>query len=379
MTTEYLAQVEDLLDEAYRLPDGPSKMALLEEAVRLADAHQDTALGDEVRSDLIRTAQFSGYPEKSLVAFSWRLAQSDRDPEHYPEEDLLWEYKWIAAKLADFPQITRQQIEDTLDDMTRRYQRSASGLRAIHKVRWLNAVKMGERSLARKHYRFWDKTPRDANSDCPACDQDDRVGFHIFVGKKEKALELAEPILRGSMRCAEVPHVTLANVLLPLLQVGQLDRAVTYHQQGYRLIRNNRAFLSEVGEHLTFLTLTDNLPQAIKLFEKHLEWAFDSMDLYKRWKFYLAAQFLMSRVAARGQTSLKLRLPKTTPGYQEEGRYDVTALSAWIEETCRELATRFDARNGNDGFMRRLAANRRLKRWLTPHALRKRMKEKEEG
>jgi hypothetical protein len=105
--------------------------------------------------------------------------------------------------------------------------------------------------------------------------------------------------------------------------------------------------------------------------EKHLEWAVDAKDLYWRWKFYLAAHFLMSRVAANGQTSLKLRLPKAAPCFQEEGRYEVAALSAWIEGTCRELAERFDARNGNDGFKRRLAANRRLSRWLKPYPLRR--------
>ena len=97
MSADYQTQVEELLDQAGELPDGPSKLALLEEAVRLADVHQDVALGDEVRSDLIRVAKFSGYPEKALVAFSWRLAQADRDPDNFPEKDLLWEYKWIAG------------------------------------------------------------------------------------------------------------------------------------------------------------------------------------------------------------------------------------------------------------------------------------------
>src|SRR5579884_3112427 len=123
MTADYQIQVEELMDQAAVLPDGPSKLALLEEAVRLADVHQDTALADEARDDLIRTATFSGYPEKSLVAFSWRLAQSDRDPEVFPEQALLWQYKWIANSLKYFPQITRTQIEDAFDDLARRCQR----------------------------------------------------------------------------------------------------------------------------------------------------------------------------------------------------------------------------------------------------------------
>ncbi|HEY7315188.1 MAG TPA: hypothetical protein VH643_37935 [Gemmataceae bacterium] len=374
MTTTYQEQIEELQDQACGLPDGPSKMALLEEAVRLADAHRDLWLGDEVRADLIRTATFSGYPEKALVAFSWRLAQSDRDPQLFPETDLLWEFKWITDSLPGFPQITRRQIEDMLDDMTRRYQRSGASLRAVYKLRCQIAMAMCEPAEARTYHRQWEKTPRDYSSDCPACEQNHRVRFQLFAGKKEKALEMAEPILHGSLRCAEIPHATYALVLLPLVQLGQVEQAVEYHHKGYRLISNNRKFIDESADHLTFLSLTDNLPRAVKLFEKHLEWALDAKDLYWRWKFYLAAQFLMSRIAANGQTSLKLRLPKAAACYQEEGRYDVDTLSAWIEEACRELAERFDARNGNDGFKRRLAANRRLTRWLTPYPLRRSQK-----
>jgi tetratricopeptide (TPR) repeat protein len=369
MSADFREQIEDLKDQAYELPDGPSKLALFEEAVRLADSHQDAELGDEVRSDLIRTATFSGYPEKALVAFSWRLAQADRDPDNFFEEDLLWEYKWIVDSLTGFPQITRKQIEDMLDDIERRSERTGSGSRAIHKLRCQIAMDMCEPVEARKHHRRWEKTPRDANSDCAACEQNHCVRFQLFIGKKEKALELAQPILRGSMRCAEIPHATYAILLLPLLQMGEAEKAVEYHHKGYRLISNNRKFLDEVGDHLTFLVLTDNLPRALKLFEKHVEWAWDSRDLYWRWKFYLAVHFLFGRVAESGKPSLKLRLPKALPCHREEGRYEVADLSAWVEGTCRDLAQRFDARNGNDGFTRRLSANGRLKRWLTPTPL----------
>jgi hypothetical protein len=304
------------------------------------------------------------------VAFSWRLAQSDRDPQKYPERGLLWQYKWIANLLKYFPQITRTQIEDAFDDLARRCQRSGYGLRSIHQLRCRSAMLMGERTEARTHYRQWEKTSRDGNSDCSACEQDFRVQFHLFAGKKEKALQLAEPIVRGWLRCAEIPHVTLASILLPLLQTGQTEKAVEYHHKGYRLIRGNREFLEEVGDHLRFLALTDNLSQAVKLFEKHLEWALDSRCLYKCWKFYLAAHFLMHRLTESGPESLKLRLPKTTPCYQEEGRYEVADLLSWLQEVCRDLATRFDERNGNDGFQRRLAADRRWKRWVKPHPLR---------
>ncbi|HTU17501.1 MAG TPA: hypothetical protein VMG10_05505 [Gemmataceae bacterium] len=369
MTTDYQGQVEELLDQAASLPDGPSKVALLEEAVRLADVHQDVILGDTVRAKLIEAATFSGYPEKALVAFSWRLGQCDRNPTQFPESKLLWQYKWIASKLDNFPQISRQQIEDAFDDMTRRYQRAGAKLRPIFEIRWDMALAMGEPDQARKYYRLWEKAPRDSHTDCLACEQQGRVYFHVEMGKNVKALELAEQILRGRMRCRTIPHRTYAQVLMPLLKLRQVEKAVEYHRKGYRLIRNNLTFLYTTSAHLTFLVLTDNLLRALKMFEDHLGWALNSKDPYACWRFYLAAHLLMSRLAESGQTTFKLRLPKTAPCYQEGSRYEVSDLASWIHKTCLDLATRFDARNGNDSFVRRLKGQGRLKRWLRPYPL----------
>jgi hypothetical protein len=370
MKADFKERIEQMLEEAYRLSDGPAKLALLEDAVRLADKNQHLELGDSLRSDLIRTATFAGYPDKALAAFSWRLAQADHDPRRFPESELLWEYKWITESLPGSPQVTRPQIEDMLEDMATRYQRSSASLRAIHKLRCQIAMAMHERAEASKHYRKWEKTPRDWNTDCAACEQHHRVRFQLFQGKTEDAVEEAEPILRGSLRCAEVPHSTYATVLMPLLQLERLPEAMKYHQKGYRLIAENRKFLDEVAEHITFLTLTDNLAQAVKLFEQHLQWALDTKDLHGRWKFYLAAHFLFGRLVETGQTDLILRLPLSFPLYKEECSYDAEELAAWVEEECRSLAEQFDARNGNEGFAKRLAGNARLKKWVSPFRMR---------
>jgi hypothetical protein len=369
VTTDYRTQIEDLRDQAYVLPEGPTKLAFLEEAVRLADVHQDVVLGDAVRKELINAATFSGYPEKALVAFSWRLAQSDRDPEKFPERGLLWEYKWIADSLTCFPQISRQQLDDALDDMARRSERSGAGLRAVYKLRWQSAVDMRQPDVAREYYRKWMQTPRDWNTDCAACEQDDHVEFHLFVGEKEKALQFAEPILAGSLRCATIPHNTFARVLVPLVQLGQMDKAAVYHRKGYRMIYNNRKFLTAISSHLTFFVLTDNLAPALRLLEKHLDWTLESKDLLTQWRFLLATRFCLRRVGESGQNTLKLRLPKTTPWYRDDGNYELPVVSAWIEEQCRDLAARFDARNGNDGFTRSLAEQEQLRQWLTPYPL----------
>ncbi|UUZ93996.1 hypothetical protein LJK87_04915 [Paenibacillus sp. P25] len=67
-----------LLQEAGSLPDGAAKLEVLEAAVRIADAEGLLELAYDIRSDIVRTAIFNGFPLKAIVAFSWQLGQYDR-------------------------------------------------------------------------------------------------------------------------------------------------------------------------------------------------------------------------------------------------------------------------------------------------------------
>ncbi len=98
----YREHIEELWAEADLLSEGPAKVVLLEEAIRLADTHGDLELGFDLRENLIEACTFCGLGEKSLVAFIWCLGQCDRHPERFSQDDLLWKYKWIITALRIF-------------------------------------------------------------------------------------------------------------------------------------------------------------------------------------------------------------------------------------------------------------------------------------
>ena len=85
---DYVQQANELLEQAWLLGHCPEQVALAEEAVRLADAHGDVELGFQARELLIEAGAFAGFPEKALVAFTWNLAQCDRDPQRFSEQEL---------------------------------------------------------------------------------------------------------------------------------------------------------------------------------------------------------------------------------------------------------------------------------------------------
>src|SRR5262245_33567715 len=131
----YLDRIDELVSEAEDLESGPAQVALFEQAVQLADLHQNIPAGFETRMRLIDAAMVAGQPQLMLVAFSWCLSQCDRFPEEFNGEALLWKHRWVVFSLPLFPQVSREQILASLEDMTQRYRRAGSTLRAVHLLR----------------------------------------------------------------------------------------------------------------------------------------------------------------------------------------------------------------------------------------------------
>jgi hypothetical protein len=360
--TEYQQQIRKLVHEANRLGHCPTQVNLMESAIQIADSHGDMEEGFWLRTELISAATFAGYGEKALVAFSWCLAKYDQDPQKFPEFQLLWTYKWICEGLPKFPQVSREQIQATLMDFADRYQRSGNSLRPFFQLKTIATVLMNDYSEAIEYERKWRETERDRSySDCRACELDWEIKFLIYIGDHEQALTKAAPIVQGSLSCAEIPHHTLAALLLPLLKLGRIDDAMEYHHKGYPMVAKNRDFLLSVGEHLFFLVATNNLVKAIGLLEKHLHWALEPVDPYSQFYFYRASYFLIKSLQDQNESTVQLILPQSFPLYSQDGCYDIYLLVNWFSQATHDLATRFDRRNGNDYYLNQLSELDQLK------------------
>lgn len=354
MRPDHLKQIDTLLGEARSLPHGPARLALLEEAVHLADAHQDLDQGFRLRESLVETATFGGFPEKLLVAFSWRLAQCDRYPERFNERDLLWQYKWAMGQARQFSQVSRGQIEGMLEDMTRRYRRQGYGLRPVYKLRHVLARTMGDVDQARHWRRKWQAAAVGIGNDCTACELDDEMGYLLHRGRGEAAVEKARPILEGRLRCTRVPHVTYPRLLVPLFDLGRRAEADDYQARGQRLLSNDPDWVWEAALHVDYLTRTAKLARATRLFERHLPWAQETRAQGEAFDFFLAGVRLFEKLAEEGKKTVALRLPSPLKPEGVDGKPSVPGLRDLFLEKCRDLADRFDRRNGTDRYARRL-------------------------
>ena len=347
-------QVDELRSRAGELPYGSAQVALLEEAVELADSMNDEELAYETRQELMQAASFSGRPDILLIAFSWCLARLDRDPDEFDIHGMLWKYKWVINNALHFPEISRSRIEDLLADMERRYREWGSTMNAIWLERRGILTRFGEWQMAREAHAEFRKRRRDSLSDCEACVAGRASGYFSAQRQWGRAIQAAQPVLRKRLACAEQPHHTLATVLKPLLNLGRLEEAKTYQQWGYRLVASGKQFVGQHAEHLRFSVLTGDLAKAKRMLERHLPGALETVLVDERFEFFLAARLWAERLVRRGTRTAKVRLPEGSPAPDADGKSDVGALGAWFAAEAQTIAGRFDARNGTNAFQRQI-------------------------
>ncbi|GGE08925.1 hypothetical protein GCM10011571_07790 [Marinithermofilum abyssi] len=370
MSTDYRQRIEEIIDAA----DGEESdraVAALEEAVRLADVHQDIEWGFKARESLVQVANFSGHGDKSLVAFSWILAQIDKNPEYedrYLRYDLMWRYKWIASSLTNFPHISKEQILNVVEDMERRYKERGLSMRAVERIRYSLAKEFGWEDKVEEHFERWQSLPQDGSQDCEACETDFIMDHYLFHRNDlDQALEIARPILEGRLSCIGVPGNTLTTLMMELFEAGRVEEADRMQRKSHRYATKNADRLWAAGKHIQFLTLTDQLPRAIRIFEKMASAAVKSRELSNRHTFIRGARTLFLRMADRGRKKVKLRLATDFPvACDEPYRYDVQALGDWFSWEAERVADLFDARNGTSDYHDELKEDLELMKKIQP-------------
>ena len=353
---------DGLVDTARRATDPDEKVRLLEAAVQMADLHHDPERGYQARKELIDAATFGGYPHKALLAFAWCRARAQADPARYGGRYLLWRHKWVVDALPRQLGVTRAQILAAQDDYATAIEQHGGSARSAAKLRFTNALDMGDLDEAARWYAAWKDTPTDPHSDCRACDVQAEVNALVIWERYDEALRQAAPLLARQLSCAEVPHGTYDRLALANFWLGHLDEARRVFWLGYRLVRKNRTFLANLGRYLAFLGLTHNLAAALTLIEQRIAWVLESRAALDTLHFHLAARFVLQQIAAAGETDIALRLPRRFPLHRRDGLYDVRALTDWFDGRATDLAARFDERNGNAYYTTQLA---RSQHWVS--------------
>jgi hypothetical protein len=364
--TDAVEQVYRLMAEAEGLADGPAKVALVEQAAAIADSHQEVELAFEVRKHLLGVCLSADHSELMLVAFTWCLGQCDRDPERFPLIRILWEFRWVVSSLCTFPEVTRSKIDEMKREMARRYRQYGASPRSYWLMCRKMAVDMGDADAAAEANARFRRSAADWLSDGEPTELGFEITYRLFRNEPAKALKSAEPFLTRRVFSEHFEGQACADVLLPMLRQGRAAEAMAFHRRGYKLRSGNIRHLDSIAKHIAFLALTDNSGRAVRLFEKHLPEALRTSNVFNRLRFLIDTLPLLDRLRKAGKERTRLRLPPECPLAAEFERPTVPAVRQWMHQNAMELATVFDARNGNHYYTQRLAAVPRVQRLFAP-------------
>lgn len=344
--TEKWAQVRA---QSWTMPGSEATFAAIDFVLRHADAAGYKRSAFHWRLEATSIFHHGGDPARAFLAFSQLLAAYDSDPELATghEHDLLWRFKWIVWALPQFPDIPLERTYAVLDDMQRRYQLGGHSLHAVHQHRWLVAHHVGD-PAADHWYRMMLTAKRDGLSDCAHCVPSAQVRHLVTLGRDEEAIAVGTPFTNGG--CSEQPHWMLSELLLPYLRTGRHEQAVHAHRRGYASMRRDRHHLDNIAQHVFACGISGTEPRGLELFERHRHWLESASSPYAAMEFAAASALVLGRLATSGHGDLAVSavdgLPQTT----------VAAAYAQMQRLARDIAARFDTRNGNTHQSSRIEA-----------------------
>lgn len=343
---DYVRQVEELLARARSLPWSATCLALLEEAVRLADLHQDVDLGFQARQPLMFVARDLIRGDIQAAAFAWCLGQYDRDPDRFPFWHQFHQYCSIIGQLANQCDVTRVKLEEMLADFGRRLKLAGYSQRHRHYTELMIAPDLGDRQLAKSAGRAMRNLEPDDLSPGPEWEQALEVETDLFLGRDEQALERAGLFLDDRAFHRGKSDDVCAGLMLPLWRRGATARATALQTRCMRSFEPRRVYYWWFGSMMTFPALTGDLGRAVQRYAECQRAINDHTDPLSRLHFGVDALAVFDQLRAAGLEEIAVRLPKNLPVARKTGRYSVKELRACLVGQTLQLAERFDARNG---------------------------------
>ena len=349
---DYNLQIQKLLIKKNRINSPTDRTALLKEAVKIADAHNDLEWGFELRLDLIREEKDTSGCEESFTAFTWILDTYDSNPDMFDESDFLWEYKWMIGSARRNGSISLEQIDLITEDYKKRLLRNGYALRPYYSAKTHMGFFLGDLDAARHFIELRDKELRDDQSNCHACELDDNVELELRSGNFEKALIVGNDMLTKKVTCAHMPFSSYCACTKYFNEAGQTEKAKEFFDKAeadFLKLEDDNSMISELADMIRFLTDYDK-EKAWRYFEQYAHWNVGSEE-------YLDFLFSINVLPLLSEGGTKhLNMNPAVPWFNPSGDYETAEIFDFYYKSAETLARKFDKRNGSSLFVDQLNA-----------------------
>lgn len=355
--------MDELLEETEH---GKQALEVLRYAIHEADRHQDIPYMFAFRIKFCRESTFYGDGLELMVMFPELLALADKYPDQpgdarfvfkYEAEHVMWVYKWILDTCADFYQISMEDCKNFFEDYRKRCVSMGLSLRnyyaALYGFYWQIDDKFSEEC-----FHKFEKLPRDSHSDCKACERNMEIQFYLDRGNLKKADKLSQDIESFRLTCGgrekwsawlrmKIAHMNY------YLDQGEYEKALEYCRLVERRMNGETEY--ECWDDFLVCYAHTDMGKALKIYKEHWkEWINIRcpMDMFEAEKSICI--FFKELKKVRKGATIKIHYDSSFPLYQEEGQYKIVDLFEFYYLRAKDLAEKFDLRNGTDYYKQKL-------------------------
>lgn len=331
--------------------DGRGDETEVDRFMRLAAETGDLELQTHVSLDAVISYSYCGQHVKCLKAFAFCLAnRSLIDASCH--ELLLVGYITVIGNAANLPQITFKTIQSMEQELCQIVEDAGYNVGHVLCEGWVLRTTMGRLEEAWEIYQEWDTKYRDRRNKitkCQACLDHNFIKLQINRGENEIAIKLVDELIASDLRCGSIPKETHAVVLLPLMRLGNTEKAKHHHEEGIKLL--DQMCIYTLSMHLIFLLHLGQRDKVRQLLEENLLAAVETQSVENRLFMYRAAWFLCELDAADGRSDCKLRLPSSIGCFRSSQKYSNSELEDWFRTASLKMIKQYDERNGTRFYM----------------------------
>lgn len=334
------------IHEINRMEHGAARLETISQAVKEADDENQHYWRLYFRYQYITESTMHGDNFKGLLCFPEYLRIFDEHPELEEDlyQDMMWAFKWVIGNLDDYYQISLDEVKNYFEEFKKRSQKYGFSLRTYYmkQVEFWEHVSPERADAAFENFNHY---PRSRNSDCEACELNFKMKFYLFRNDEKQALEVIKPVLEHQKRCAEIPHVTYANLARYYFRHENFEEARYYAELCEKLISGKPEFLRETGWLLEIYSKI-NLNQGWNLFKYSLENFMKCLNPVMRTDFARGAWRIMQSVS-QNLEFVRSPLMGILPVAPSGDGWNAQELADFFYEIAHDISRKLDQRNQN--------------------------------
>ena len=331
----------------------------------MADMAGDDQLAIDARLALAEARYRSNEEWRALGPFIWLLSRLDKRPDLFDSGRLRrmgWSYERAVPVAADNPAVSTGQLRE-LETGLKKFARFMGGsMHAVHGSLLHAAIMLGLEEEAAAEFDAWRSTTAHDGAEPGERDTVRAIEWASIHQDWEAAVAAAEPVLsRGTegFDGEEQPGLVHGEALLPLLASGRSQTAWEAHVHAYRALRSDPRVIGRLGKHLEYLALSGRAARGLRLMRGYVGRA-DEAQSARALMDLLAGAVLVLRESendGRGEEPLDAGIPSAStwcPGPDIGPGMPLRTARELMEDWVRQIAARYDARNGNTAVSTRL-------------------------